>query len=488
MKPLLRFLVLTSLALTRLQALETADVAAVAKRFDSPSGDDQYAARMDLNRLVAEATAPGKGDATAVTKVLLPVLNAPETSTEARKYLIRSLARIGTGDAVTPLASLLETGVPLLQEEARQALSLIPSPGAVAALEAAFRKSTGKRERAGLVDALGVQASPGSVAVLAPVLLDPDPALAGAALSAIARIGGAPAVAALQTAIANPQLASTLRADAERALLLASSGETGIARKLYDSSSSGTVKLAAFQALLRSADSTAKTALVEEALRSSDAGLRHAALPEALALNVPAAQAALQAMDRMPLDDRLVVLANLHRLQPQSLAEQIALRSSTAAVEDERVGAILALGKINTKPAFEAVLQAMGAREPKINQAGATALPGMAYPEADSALTAMLQGSSSPDKLLAVKALVFRQVPGAPALLMSIVKGADEVAAKEALKTIYAGAGLDELKALCQEAATTTNVALRPSLISVCSKIAGRINTSEAKDLVKALK
>lgn len=487
MKPLLRFLVLTSLALTQLQALETADVAAVAKRFDSPSGDDQYAARMDLNRLVAEATAPGKGDAAAVTQVLLAVLNAPDTSTEARKYLIRSLARVGTGEAVAPLASLLETGVPLLQEEARQALSLIPVPGAVAALEAAFRMSTG-RERAGLVDALAAQASPGSVAVLAPVLLDPDPALAGAALSAIARIGGVPAVAALQTAIANPTLASPLRADAERALLLASSGEPGIARKLYDSTASGTVKLAAFLALLRSVDSTAKTALVEGALKSSDAGLRHAALPEALALNVPAAQAALQAMDRMPLDDRLVVLANLHRVQPQSLAEQIALHSSTAAVEDERVGAILALGKINTKPAFEAVLQAVGAREPKINQAGATALPGMAYPEADSALTAMLQGSSSPAKLLAVKALVFRQVPGAPALLMSIVKGSDEAAAKEALKTIYAGAGLDELKALCQEAATTTNASLRPSLISVCSKIAGRINTSEAKDLVKALK
>lgn len=488
MKPLLRFFVLTAVALAQLHALETAEVAAVVKRFDSPSGDDQYAARMDLNRLVAEATVPGKGDAAAVTQVLLAVLNAPETSTEARKYLVRSLARIGTSDAVAPLAKLLETGAPLLKEEARQALSFIRESGAAAALESALKQTTDKREQAGLVDALGVQASPGSVAVLAPVLLDPDPALAGAALSAIARIGGAPAVAALQTAIANPTLASTLRADAERALLLASSGEPQIARKIYDSATSGTVKLAAFLTLLRSVDSTAKIALMEGALKSSDAGLRHAALPDALALNVPAAQAALPAMDRMPLDDRLVVLANLHRLQSASLAEQIALRSSAAADEDERVGAILALGKINSKPAFEAVLQAVGAREPKINQAGATALPGMAYPEADSALTAMLQGSSSSDKLLAVKALAFRQVPGAPALLMDIVRGSDEAAAKEALKTIYAGAGIDELKALCQEAVTTPNAALRPSLFSVCSKIASRINTSEAKDLVKALK
>lgn len=483
MKPFLRFLVLTFLALSRVQALDTAAIAAVAKGFNSPSGDDQYAARMELNRLVAEATAPGKGDAATVTKTLLIVLNAPETSTEARKYLIRSLARIGTADAVEPLVKQLEAGEPMLKEEARQALSLIPDPKAAGALEAALRKSSDKREKLGLIDALGHQKSTGSLPVLTPFLTDADPELASAAFSAVARLGGSPAEGALSQAIA--KLPAHLKAEAERALLTANSAT--VAEQIYQSTTSDAVRLAAFLALMRT-DVKDKPALLEGALKSSNREIRHAALPEALGLNVPAAQAALQSMDRMPLDDRLVVLAHLHRVQPLSLAEQIALRSNTSQDEDEQVGAILALGKINTQPAFHAVLQAVGAKEPKVNQAGATALSGMAYPEADSALVAMLKSGSSADRLLAVKAVAFRQVPDATALLMGIVKGTDEAAAKEALKTIYASAGLDELKTLCQEAAAPTNPPLRPSLISVCAKIASRINTNEAKELVKSLK
>lgn len=63
------------LSVCRLLALETAEVAAVAKRFDNPVPDEQYQARMELNRLVAQATLPGKGDRAATTKVLVAVLH-----------------------------------------------------------------------------------------------------------------------------------------------------------------------------------------------------------------------------------------------------------------------------------------------------------------------------------------------------------------------------------------------------------------------------
>ena len=41
----------------------------MAGKFDSASADEQYAARMELLRLIDDATAPGKDGPAAVTKV-----------------------------------------------------------------------------------------------------------------------------------------------------------------------------------------------------------------------------------------------------------------------------------------------------------------------------------------------------------------------------------------------------------------------------------
>lgn len=485
---LFKTILLACLCIGRLHAFDSAEVSAVCKRFDDPSGDEQYLARMELNRLVAEATIPGKGDCGAVTKVLVAVVSSPATSTEGRKYLIRALARAGTADAVEPLITILNAGDPLLREEARQALSAIPAPEAVAALEAALRESTEKREKAGLIDALALQKSPTSVPVIAPMLVDADPDIAGAALSAVARIGGPSGVATLTAALAGGSLPVALRADAEHALLIASPGDARIAEELFHNTASDAVRLAAFLALTNCAETGAKPELVRGALKSTDPAVRCAALPLAMEMDLPGFSPAASMEQALNLEERLVVLANLHRLRQADVAEKVALSRLDSPEEDERAAAIAALGRMGAKGAFDAVLQAVAAREPRINQAAAAALAGMPYPEAETALTAMLKGASAPDRMLAVKAVAFRQVPEGNAILMEIIKGSDEAASKEAMKTLYFSATLDDLRELCREAAGTGDAKLRPSLVSICSRIAGRINTDEARELVKPLK
>jgi HEAT repeat protein len=157
-------------------------------------------------------------------------------------------------------------------------------------------------------------------------------------------------------------------------------------------------------------------------------------------------------------------------------------------VEDERVAAIGSLGKIDIKSAFDAVLQSVGAREPRVNQAAANALACSTYPAAASDLLATLQGGSGPDKVLAIKALNSVQVPDASTILLEIVKGPDQAASKEAMKTLYFIASTDDLRTLSAAAAATTEPELRKSLVSISSRIATRINTDEARDLVKDLK
>lgn len=486
---LFQTLFISGVFITRLHALDSAELAAVAKRFDNPSGEQQYQARMELNRLVAQATLPGKGDPAAVTNLLVAALQAADTSQEAAKYLLRALSRIATADAVAPLAKILQGPNPLLREEAREVLSWIHDPQAVAVLEASLPKAADKREKLGLIEALAAQKSPSSVPLLLPMMANPDPDLARASIAALAQIGGAPAVAALNRANTSGKLPPALKADAQRALLAASKGDAETTLAVYRTAGSDSVKLAAFIALMEHAPVAAKPALIEAALKSEDPGLRQVALAAGMEISLPSLQAALALpLDAMPKDDRLVVLANLHHLKPAATAEKIALGRLASADEDERISAITALGGFPTPTAFQAVLQAVGAREPRVNQAAASALAGMSYPAAETTLLAMLKGDSSPDKLLAIKAVVFRQLPDASAILLEIIKGADPAASKEAMKSLYFIASIDELRSLCAATAAVQDADLRRSLVSISTRIATRINTDEARELVKDLK
>jgi len=482
-------ILLGAVFLTRLHALELAEIADVAKRFDAPTGDEQYQARIELNRLVAQATLPGKGGCAAVTKLLIAALQAPETSKEASKYLLRALARIGTAEAVAPLGKILQSQDPMLKEEARAALSWIHNPQAVAVLEAALAKATDSRGKISLVHALASQQSASSVPLLAPLMAAGDPDLVRAAMSAVARIGGPAAITALTTATADGKLPTALQLDAERALLVASAGEAKTAMRIYQSSTTGSIKLAAFLALMQNALDSAKPALIEAALKSEDPDLRHAALACGIATGLPSLQATLgKSFDQWPKDDRLIVLANIHHLKSAAVAENIVLSRIASAEEDERISALTALGKFPTQTAFQSVLEALGAHEPRVNQAAANTLANMTYPAAEATLLAMLQGNSSPDKILALKAMVSRQLPDANALLLVIIQGADREASKEAMKTLYFTASIADLRTLCAAVAATQDPDLHQSLVSICSRIATRIKTPEALALVQDLK
>lgn len=140
----------------------------------------------------------------------------------------------------------------MLREESREALSWIADAKAAAVLEFTLTKTSDKREKRCLVDALGTRKSATSVPVLAPLMVDADVDLARASIDAVARIGGAPAVTALAAADAGGKLAPALKPEVERALLAASAGDAGAAGRIYQSTASDQVRLAAFIALMKS--------------------------------------------------------------------------------------------------------------------------------------------------------------------------------------------------------------------------------------------
>lgn len=118
-------------------------------------------------------------------------------SRDARDYLCRKLAAVGSASAVSALAGLLVN--PESSHMARYALEQISGPEAAAALRDALTKVTGSL-RIGIISSLGGRRDTASASALGGLLKDSDPATARAAALALGAIGSPAAAKTLQAA------------------------------------------------------------------------------------------------------------------------------------------------------------------------------------------------------------------------------------------------------------------------------------------------
>lgn len=161
----------------------------------------------------AVAASHGKPDARADLENRLVAALKSEMPRDAKDYVCRKLAIVGSAVAVPALA-------PLLTEKdhahmARFALERIPASEAGAALRDALAKTSGTL-KVGVISSLGGRRDTAAVASLGPLLRDGDPAVARAAALALGAIGTLAAANVLQEAA---QSATSARQAATDALL-----------------------------------------------------------------------------------------------------------------------------------------------------------------------------------------------------------------------------------------------------------------------------
>ena len=128
---------------------------------------------------------------------LVEVLSS-KISRDAKDYVCRKLALVGTGAAVQAVASLLPNEGN--SHMARHALERIPGNAASAALASAAKSLTGKL-KLGAISSLGVRGEVSGVSTLASLLQDQDASVVRAAALALGAIGGNESAAVLQSAI-----------------------------------------------------------------------------------------------------------------------------------------------------------------------------------------------------------------------------------------------------------------------------------------------
>ncbi len=473
MKTIYAFLTMVAVA-SPLAALDQGALSAVAQKFSGTTADEQYLARVELNRLIDTASTPGTGDRAAVTTTLLAVLAAADTPAEAKKYIVRSLANTGTAAAVPALTDMLNGTDARLQEEALQALELIPGDAATASLAAALDAATDGRSKVSLANALATKKATSAIPALAKLVSDADADVAQAAIEALARIGGQPAIDALLAG-------DTASSDVGKALLIASSGSAEVARQVYTAATDSTVKAAALAALKDSA-------LIDTALQSDDAILRRTALQTGLASGQQSVQQLVtSAYGDLSTDERLLVLAHLDLVQPADAAAQLALTSAAAEDTAEKAAALRALRSADSQEAFAATLAGLADRDRNVSDAASIAIAAMPYAAAESELVAMLKGDNSDAKRNAIKAATYRKIDGLNAILIDIVKGSDKNAGKDALKMLFTTATVADLEAIVSAAKASTDTAQQKMMYAASKKIAERIGTDAATKLVEGL-
>jgi HEAT repeat protein len=164
---------------------------------------------------------------------LIAVLKS-DAPRKAKADACRDLGRVGTRDAVAPLAALLCNEE--LAHMARYGLEPIPDPSVDTALRDALDKVKGRLE-VGVIGSIGVRRDPKAVPALVKRLGDSDPEVAQAAARALGKIGNLEAVDALEKALSKAPEANRLAISEglfRCADVLRTQGQRPAARAIYE--------------------------------------------------------------------------------------------------------------------------------------------------------------------------------------------------------------------------------------------------------------
>jgi len=384
---------------------------------------------------------------------LIAVIQNPNASQKDKVDACRQLAIVGTKNAVAPLAALL--GDEQLSHMARYALEPIPDPAVDAALRAALSKVKGK-PLVGVITSLGVRRDAEAVQPLLQILMQGQagPYALSAALRSLGQIGTVDAADALKASLdhAPPEgmheVYEGLFRCAER---LAGEGNRGAAIEIYDTlrarDASHQVRAGALRGaiLARGKDGVA---LLREHLRSNDYILFSAACQTSLEMPGEQVTQALTAeLNQLPADNKILVIWTLgKRADAGALPALFALAKK--GEKSVRLEAIRALPQIGDTAAVPALVELMGDGDAQISQAaqdGLAALPGQG---ADDAITAMLDGRQTDQRLTALDLMGRRRMTRSIPSLLKAAGDADAKVRPAAIRKVGELGGPDELPAL----------------------------------------
>jgi HEAT repeat protein len=390
--------------------------------------------------LIAFVTLSACGVHAAEEQELIAILQSSAGAVE-KCAACQQLRIYGTAKSVPALAALL--GQERVGHAARYALEGIPGPEATAALREALTKTSGLA-KAGIINSLGWRRDAESVPLLVPLISDADAVIAKETASALGRIGGEKAVAALIAARDNSN--PTVRRAVLEALLLCAenslsagdkSGASTLYSNLYHADVPIAIRIAAWRGLVLSNDSQ-RPELVVKALTGNDEQLRLVALK----------------LVRETKDQRLIKTLQQQWDSLDALAQQAVLNAylqfgaealpvirtaSKSPLPEVRIAAWQALADLSDTSMIPALSQAAAEGEPAERDAARDTLTRIHGPGVRDALLAYLKQAETTEKVELLLTLGKRSDTAAAPMLLQYAIAPEEnirLAALESLRRL----------------------------------------------------
>ena len=423
---------------------------------------------------------------------LLAVLQSDQTPKDAKRFICRWLAVVGSADSVPVIAGLLAD--PDLSHPARMALEPLAHPAAAAALREALPRLQGDL-LLGVISSVAARRDAQAVEALGGLAKDGDAAVAGAALAALGEIGTGEAVRVLGAIQPSPALAQThARAGIAAANRLAALGKHQAAVAVYQSlmqpQQPVAIRVAALKGLLDSLPTPQAVQQFMDVIQAEDTALQPAALTafvgtprsefkDAVAAGLPAMK---------PTGQRLLLGILAREADVAARTPVLRVLETTDEIE-VRVAALECLAVHGGATDAALVVKLAQAEPAAVAEAARGVLQRMIAPGVNDALVGMIESGPPGDRAIMLSALAARRVESALPTLVRLVGGSDPALAAEAARALSALGTAAQLEPLADALARTDDASLRgaagDAVRAICSRTDDR--RAAAKPLLAAL-
>jgi len=433
---------------------------------------------------------PKSGMAPIETKLLI-ALNSPKSSFAAKQFVCHVLRRIGSARSVPALAKMLHDKQ--LSHMARFALQHMPAPEAGDALRTALGTLTGNL-RVGAAGSIGQRGDVKAVPQLAKLVAGSDKTLAAAAITALGRIGGAEAAAALSRA----RVGDDLKALRDNAYLLCADkmleqGKTSDASKIYvgmTASDNTMVKIAAYNGLAR-AEKEQAVPIILALLKDKDVKLQQTAgslvaeMPGAAATKAFAGQLA-----SLKGNAQVVLLTALEAKGDKAAAPFIAdlvADSPPRRTPSVRLAAVKALAVVGNAANIK-LLAELSTEKTGLGKAALDSLSRLTGRDVTKELVDILRSRADAGvRVNVIQTLVARRQADAMPVLLTAARDKESNVRQAAFKALAAMAGQREMPIIVSTLLDAKTPADLAGIERAMTAIVARIDKTDPSPVISAL-
>jgi HEAT repeat protein len=447
----------------------------------------QYETSRQPLQALSEAVAKAQGspaETRAIEQKFIAFLKSDATP-GGKDFICKQLSVMGSEASVPVLTAMLAD--PKTADLGRYALERIPGQDVDRALREALSKS-GDLTRIGIINTLGVRRDANSVPTLRPLALGSQPALASAALFALAKIADPAALAVLSEAQSKTK--GTLHADAAEAYLQAGNRLTErgraasavpIFKALYAAKDPGTVQAAALRGLARAGGAQAVPVLME-ALRGNDARL------QAIAIGGLMPGSAGQLMNEMPKLSEASQVRILGLLSERG--DGSALSAFTTALKGSskpvRLAALQGIGLVGNTSVVP-MLATIAASEDAAEQAAARAALGrIRGRDIDQSVVEGIANAAPKVKLELIRAAGDRATAAAAPVLIKMARDTDPDIRRESLRALRDTGSTDDIATMVALVVAPVQASERTEAVKSLGAMLRRSDPSAVKPVVSA--